>query len=266
MVLGLLALAATVAIRSVNLAGRGNHYVIAPDSIAYGRSYGEWSAAWEQWADSVPVAEHPLFDNGDCSQGQSGPVWFLGGKLCANGENCSHTGVVRSCSVPFGKALYFPILNSEDSALEQSLIENPGNPAFQQIAPLRGVAAAQMDAATSVSCSVDGAPIADLKARFRVQSPAFGFTLPADNLFAALDGNNSLVAGTYFPAVDDGWFAMLAPLPPGPHVLHIYGSTGGFALDVHTTSTSGHDVLVHPEPTARHTLPSGCGKSRRGAA
>ena len=232
MLLALLALIALLAIRGVNPAGRGNRYVIAPDSIAYGRSYGEWSAAWEQWADSIPVAVHPLFDNGDCSQGQSGPVWFLGAKMCAEGANCAYTGVVRHCSVPAGKALYFPVLDDEDSALEESLMENPGNPAFEQTAALRGVVAAQMDAATSVSCSVDGALIPDLMAKFRVQSSAFGFTLPGDNLFAALHGNNSFVAGTYFPGVDDGWFVMLAPLPPGSHVLRLQGGTGGFALDV----------------------------------
>lgn len=87
--------------------------VIAPDSVAYGRTYGEWSAAWEQWADSIPVANHPLFDNGDCSVGQSGNVWFLGGKFCANNAtNCGYNNVVRSCSLPAGKALYFPIFNS----------------------------------------------------------------------------------------------------------------------------------------------------------
>jgi len=55
--------------------------VIDRDSVAYGRTYGDWMAAWDQWALSIPVANHPLFDNGDCSVGQSGPVWFLGGNF-----------------------------------------------------------------------------------------------------------------------------------------------------------------------------------------
>src|SRR5450759_3973808 len=93
--------------------------VIAPSSVAYGRTYSEWSAAWEQWSYSIPVAQHPLFDNGDCSVGQSGPVWFLGGKFCANNTpNCGTNNVVRSCSVPGKKALYIPVLNAEWSVLE----------------------------------------------------------------------------------------------------------------------------------------------------
>ena len=206
--------------------------VIDRDSVAYGRTYSEWSAAWEQWSDSIPVAQHPLFTDGDCSVGQSGPVWFLGGKFCANGASCSYTGIVRTCNLPSGKALYFPILNGEDSALEESVAENPGNPAYLQIAALRQGAAATQDAIYSVSCSVDGEPVPDLKANYRVQSTAFGFTLPADNLFKAVYGNNGFVAGSYFPAVDDGWYVMLAPMHPGPHVVHIAGSAPGYTLDV----------------------------------
>ena len=41
------------------------------DSVVYGRTYGDWNAAWQQWADSISTANHPLFDNGDCSLGQS---------------------------------------------------------------------------------------------------------------------------------------------------------------------------------------------------
>jgi hypothetical protein len=205
--------------------------VIPRDSVAFGRSYSEWSAEWEQWADSIPVANHPLFDNGDCSVGQSGPVWFLGGKFCANGASCSFTGVVRSCNVPAGKALYFPVFNGEDSALEESVVEHPGDETFQQIATMRSFEDVSMSS-SSVSCSVDGAPIPHLKERFRVQSTAFGFTFPTDNLFKAIYGNPNFVAGTYFPAVDDGWYVMLAPMNAGPHVVHFQGVNGGFALDI----------------------------------
>lgn len=236
-VLGLLALAVALFAPIAQADGRGDPKVIDPDSVAYGRTFGEWSAAWEQWADSIPVAEHPLFDNPsghpDCSVGQSGPVWFLGGKFCASGASCSYTGVVRSCTIPAGKALYFPVLNYEDSALEESLAENPGVETDQQIATLRAIVGGGEDAVTNVSCSVDGEPIRDLRANYRVQSTAFGFTLPTDNLFKTIYGNNGFVAGSYFPAVDDGWYVMLAPLRPGPHVVHISGTAPGpFTLDV----------------------------------
>jgi len=208
--------------------------VFDKNDVAYGRTYGEWSTAWEQWSYSIPVAQHPLFDNGDCSVGQSGPVWFLGGKFCANNAtSCSFTGVVRRCKVPSGKALYFPVFNGEDSALEESVVEHPGDETYQQIATMRSFEDVSMSP-SDVSCRVDGAPIPHLKEGFRVQSTAFGFTLPTDNLLASVYGNPNFLAGTYFPAVDDGWYVMLSPLPAGPHQIHFrgYNPVYNFTLDV----------------------------------
>ncbi len=201
--------------------------VIPPSSVAYGRTYGEWSAAWQQWALSIPVVNHPLFDNGDCSVGQSGPVWFLGGKFCAiNTPGCGTNHVVRSCSVPAGKALYIPVLNAEWSVLEMN------DPKFQ-IADLRSNAAINMDGAANLSFQVDGVKIPNLKKDFRVQSTAFVFTLPDDNLFNAV-GEGPYTGGSYFPGVDDGVYVMLAPLPVGPHRIHFHGSfpVWQFTLDI----------------------------------
>jgi hypothetical protein len=224
---------AVLTVPSVMANDWGQPQVIDRDSVAYGRTYSEWSTAWEQWSYSIPVAQHPLFDNGDCSVGQSGPVWFLGGKFCANGASCSYTGVARSCSLPPGKALYFPVFNGEDSALEESVAENPGNETYQQIATMRSYEDVSMSP-SNVSCWVDGAPISHLKEKFRVQSTAFGFTLPTDNLLASVYGNPNFLAGTYFPAVDDGWYVMLSPLPAGPHQIHLHGymPAYNFTLDV----------------------------------
>lgn len=203
--------------------------VIDRDSVAYGRTYSEWSAAWQQWALSIPVAEHPLFDNGPCSVGQSGPVWFLGGKFCAlNNPNCGTTNVIRSCSVPAGTALYIPILNAEWSVLEVKTDQNP-NP---QITDLRSAAASNMDGSTT-EIDVDGRQIRDLQSNFRVQSTAFVFTLPDDNEFNAV-GEGPFPGGAYFPGVDDGVYVMLAPLRPGPHTVHFHGymPAYNFTLDI----------------------------------
>ncbi len=230
----LVAASAVLTAPSVMAGGFGEPRVIDPGSVAYGRTYSEWSTAWEQWSYSIPVAEHPLFDNGDCSMGQSGPVWFLGGKFCANNaSSCSFTGVVRSCKVPSGKALYFPVFNGEDSALEESVVEHPGDETYQQIATMRSYEDVSMSP-SDVSCWVDGARIPHLKERFRVQSTAFGFTLPTDNLLASIYGNPNFLAGTYSPAVDDGWYVMLSPLPAGPHQIHLrgYNPVYNFTLDV----------------------------------
>jgi hypothetical protein len=200
--------------------------VIDRDSVAYGRTYSEWSAAWQQWALSIPVAEHPLFDNGPCSVGQSGPVWFLGGKFCAvNNPNCGTSNVVRSCSVPAGTALYIPVLNAEWSVLETN---NP----LEQIDDLRSLAASDIDG-TSNEMDIDGRQIRNLLQDFRVQSAAFVFTIPNDNLFNAV-GEGPYPGGSYFPGLDDGVYVMLAPLRSGPHKIHFHGfmPAFNFTLDV----------------------------------
>ena len=71
--------------------------VIAPDFVIAGRTYGEWTAAWWQWAPSIPVSSHPLFDKGSCTTGQTGEVFFLGGKFCSTGDSsCNASTANRS--------------------------------------------------------------------------------------------------------------------------------------------------------------------------
>lgn len=200
--------------------------VINPDAVAYGRTNSEWSAEWWQWALSIPSANHPLFDTADCSVGQAGPVWFLGGKFCANNSpNCGTNNVVRSCTIPSGKALYIAVLNSENSVLEVG--------GSAQLADLRSGNASNMDGAANLTFKIDGLKIPQLKKNYRVQSTAFTFTMPDDNLFTAI-GEGPYPGGSYFPAVDDGVYVMLAPLAKGQHLLQFHGSypQWAFTLDV----------------------------------
>src|SRR5258708_30783707 len=80
--------------------------VFPPNAAPFDKTYAQWAEAWWQWCFSLPVTAHPLFDTADCSAGQAGSVWFLGG-------NFTGTPVTRNCSVPTGTALFFPILNNE---------------------------------------------------------------------------------------------------------------------------------------------------------
>lgn len=201
-------------------------YVVDPTSVAYGRTYSEWSAAWWQWAMSIPVASHPIFDNGDCSVGQSGPVWFLGGKACAVGQDCPPPPWTRYCTVPAGKALYFPILN-----MEQSEPEEPnwgcgnGMPPLVSgtIAEMRACIESYIAGSNSFEADLDGKHIRNIDPNFHIQAVTYDDTWPDDNWLTAT-GEGPFPAGTYFPAVDDGWYVLLSPLPPGQHTLHFQGT------------------------------------------
>lgn len=224
LVLGLALLAPLAAARVA--AGNPNPRVLPVKSKPYGHSYGEWSARWWEWAFSIPVHNppytgpiyHPLFDEtgAQCGVGQSGHVWFLGGVINETGT------ATRTCAVPPGTALYFPIANAECSTLE-------GNGTTE--AQLRACAKALIDSSSDLSAEIDGHAVADLPG-YRVQSPLFSFTLPADNFLEFFDVAGAL-PGTYFPSVDDGIYLMLAPLSAGSHTLHLHASvTPTFVLDV----------------------------------
>jgi hypothetical protein len=71
------------------------------------------------------------------------------------------------------------------------------------------------------SVEIDQVPI-QIGKKFRVLSSAYSFTLPTDNVLQAVIPAHSYPAGTYFPAVTDGYYLLVAPLSPGPHLIHIH--------------------------------------------
>jgi hypothetical protein len=181
--------------------------IIPVDANAYGNSYGEWSARWWQWALSIPAADSPISDKTgkDCTQEQSGPVFYLAGT--AGGS------VTRKCTVPAGKGLFFPILNSLWGAAVGDCV--PTNPdVVCNIAALRKLAADSMDSVT-LKAVIDGQPVEDLLQQ-RVQSPVLTITYPADN-------GAGVPAGSYAPNVSDGYWLLLPPLPAGKHTIYFKG-------------------------------------------
>jgi len=63
--------------------GNPNPGVLPPDGTAWGMTYGEWGAAWWNWALSSPFETNPLTDTtGEfCHTNQAGNVFFLAGFL-----------------------------------------------------------------------------------------------------------------------------------------------------------------------------------------
>jgi len=79
LIAAIVAICATAAPVLAGAGNQGNPGIIPPHAKFRGKTYGEWSAEWWRWALSLPTTAHPLLDTGDCSEGQSGKVWFLGG-------------------------------------------------------------------------------------------------------------------------------------------------------------------------------------------
>lgn len=90
-------------------------------AFAQGESFRQLSAQWQQWALSIPTSINPQLDaTGEhCMVGQSGSVWFLAG-IFGGGS------ATRTCAVPAGKALYFPVLNSVNINAPNVCGQGPG--------------------------------------------------------------------------------------------------------------------------------------------
>jgi hypothetical protein len=184
-------------------------YAIWPtDSKPFGRTHSEWGNRWWQWAFASPVTNHPLID-ADCSVGQSGPVWFLGGSFGGDAGT-------RHCTVPASKALFVTPMN-----VECSVIEGEG-PAVEQ---LQECARADQDSVFALSVTIDGQPVPN-PFDYRVGTgPGFAITLPENNVFGLW--RLSVPAGTYAPLAQDGFYLMLS-FSPGVHTLELSGKLPGF--------------------------------------
>ncbi len=188
-----------------------------------GKTYGEWSASWWQYVlqSSTSSPNNPLLDatGQGCAAGQAtaSPVFFLVGVAGAG------RALRDQCTVPSGKYLFFPLLNFVDIHVPGDGLDTPElvrQDLLSFIGPI-----------TDLHATVDDVTVANLDPRttpYRACAggdpacaPAFSVTLPGQNLFG-------VPGGTYAPAVADGFYLMVSPLPPGAHTIN-FGGKGRFA-------------------------------------
>jgi len=151
---------------------------------------------------------------------QSGDVWFLAGNLGGTTE--------RTVTVPPGKALFIPILNTTYLGFPWDPIDQ-GYQQANDVAGLLSLISWQMEGAT-LACEIDGIPVRHLSAYRTQSSEWYGVTMIDNNIYGNLFG---IPGGAYHPCVDDGYFLMLAPLNVGRHTIHFTGANAyGFSLDV----------------------------------
>ncbi len=236
--IGALALISLLSV-NVSLAANPNPGILPPDSSPYGLTYAEWSVKWWQWVFSMPANNNPILDTADCTVGQSGPVWFLVGEFAP-------TTITRQCTIPAGKALFFPVYNG--------WADNTGCPYTEfTVDQLVGFAEGCVDSAApgTVSCTIDGRPVIGVDpaatSPYRVGGQVFAYTLAQDhNLLADFFGLPCIAGGTTVaPAAEDGVYLMVAPLSAGRHTINI--TVQGF-LDITYDLTVLKAVPMGPAP------------------
>jgi len=198
---GVFLLGTTMSVIEVQADGM-NSGVYSTDEKPYGLTYGEWTAKWWQWLISIPQDVNPVGDPTGryCGQNQTGPVWFLVGTSGGTAE--------RTCEIPAGKAILFPVLTTECSYLE--------SPAFKTESDLRTCAKQAQDAGSrTMAASINGTQLKNLE-DYRVDSQLFDLTFPENNLFSTPPGKTK--------AVSDGFWVFLGPLPNGNYDIDHSGS------------------------------------------
>ena len=216
--------------------------VIPPWAHAYGRTYSQWSAAQWQWTLEQPnVPSSPVVDPNpgtvshpeavDCTLGQSGKVWFLSGITFLQ----PYTAAYRTCSVPAGVALFFPVIDSWNDNLNC-----PGQPPGTLTGDqLRQNVQQQTDSIVpgSMNVTVDGRAVqglVDSSTAYRAAADGFSYTLPANNALSQFCPGNPFTAGTTPPfppgAYADGVYIMLAPLSAGVHHISFAAQAEGGPL------------------------------------
>ena len=107
---------------------------------------------------------------------------------------------------------------------------------------LRAIAKSFIDGATDLSVEVDGNPVRKIP---RVQSDVFVMAQPADNIQGLFCPPGQSPAAIFSPAIDDGFYVLLAPLSVGPHTLHYTGSIPAISFSADIT----YDLTVVPVST-----------------
>jgi hypothetical protein len=161
--------------------------VVPLGTLVEGKSQLDWSRAWWEWAASFEPDTSPVYDRtgARCNAGQNGPVWFLAGTFGSARTD-------RTCTVPAGRFLFFPLVNS--IAVDVYGIGCPY--VLHKVTKT-------MNEPVSLFAEVDGRKIPGVQAH----------RLKSDGCFQA--GGQM--------AASDGYYVMLRPLPPGRHVLKFGG-------------------------------------------
>ena len=171
---------------------------VPPSEWVNGMSQAEWSRAWWQWAGSFEKPESPVGDQTGslCDRGQCGPVWFLAGTYGTH-------RTVRTCKVPRGKHLFFPLTN-------YVVMPRPGVPI--DCLRVSSDAAAMTNDVSALVLDVDGVRVPDLVSYRQVTTQCF-------DMGARTEGKIRV-----FPSAANGYYVMLRPLRPGKHEINFGGA------------------------------------------
>jgi hypothetical protein len=183
----------------------------------YGKTYGEWAIDWAQWSQAGPAGQNAMTDPDGryCDQNQPNRnIWFLAGTLQGTGPAI----VNRACTIPKGRALFYPLVTS-------GWIDCPDSSDLTvSDADVQAIVAGNTDAACQLTSTLDGIAISSRHVlTVRAQSRKFTSFLPSNPEQIAVC-SPPLVGGKTGRQFVEGYWVMLPPLSPGKHKLTLHGA------------------------------------------
>ena len=184
------------------------------DSKPYRLSYTEWSILWWRWLLAIPKAHNPALDDcgNNCNQNQFDKnVWFLAGTVTPL------VSAKRTCVLPFGRAILFPIVNN--------LVSYTEYPGLKKDDDLKSVAGKDFTKELKMQVGIGNMLITSEACR--IGSEPFEISYPDGNIFNARPGLSI--------AVSDGFWIFLSPLPKGTFSVYFVAVEPNYKTEVHYT-------------------------------
>lgn len=157
---------------------------------------------WWKWLHSIPRDKSPATDRTGslCGTSQKNPhVWFLAGTF---GDSA-----VRNCTIPYGKAVLFPIITSVFSfALD---------PQLKTEVDLTNAVREDIDTVEKLALRINGSKITEFN-RLRIMSQPF----------------DDIIDGVRTISVSDGYWAFLKPLKGEHYTIYFEGKNIDFYNEV----------------------------------
>lgn len=198
--------------------------ILAPGSSVAGKTIGEWTGEWWNWAHSFGAGENPLVDAGGilATENQTAPVFFVGGTVGGK--------PIRTYDVPDDKYLLIPLV-AANYALSGG--EDPlwARDQVRQV----------IDDTASLNFSLDGVPVPQVDLFTHREESGFFTDVIAPGNYS---GDPS---GAWADSFADGYWLMLEPLSAGVHQIRFGGNVPSpiLSFSVH----GADDINVVPEPS-----------------
>lgn len=175
----------------------------APLDKPFGINYGEWTIRWWNWALSTPIIENPVLDETGAyaNINQRGDVWFLAGTV-GDENKIAH----RTCEIPEGKAILFPVINyifaDDPQCQEWELIEHVQK---------------DIDDIVLTEATINGQQVSS----YRIKSDPSVFELCTNQ------ENMLKIRQEYTKASADGYWVFVKPPNRGEYEIFFHGACSG---------------------------------------